>query len=85
VTPAPFGQPAADHSDRHEPQGQHQEQPADPGAEAVTVREVVDAWRRVTGRLRATPPTLTRLFGPARAPLPSPPWKVTSATGSPTG
>ena len=56
VTPASFVQPAADNPDRHEPQGQHQEQTADPGAEAVTVREVADAWRRITGRLRINAP-----------------------------
>ncbi|MEU9919561.1 hypothetical protein [Streptomyces sp. NPDC051001] len=53
MTPASFVQPAADNPDRHEPQGRHRERPAVPGAEAVTVREVADAWRRITGRLRA--------------------------------
>ncbi|WP_327715601.1 SMI1/KNR4 family protein [Streptomyces sp. NBC_00490] len=56
VTPASFGRPAADDPDRQEPQGRHQERPAVPGAEAVTVREVADAWRRITGRLRANAP-----------------------------
>ncbi|MGW2035221.1 hypothetical protein [Streptomyces sp. NPDC001356] len=39
-------------------QGQDQEQvqPADPAAAAVTVREVADAWRRITGRLRDNAP-----------------------------
>ncbi|WP_405522546.1 hypothetical protein [Streptomyces canus] len=56
MTPASFVQPAADNPDRREPQGQHQEQPAHPGAEAVAVREVADAWRRITGWLRANAP-----------------------------
>lgn len=56
VTPAAFAQSTADNPDQHEPQGQHQEQPADPGAEAVTVREVADAWRRITGWLRINAP-----------------------------
>lgn len=83
MTPASFVQPAADNPDRREPQGQHQEQPAHPGAEAVAVREVADAWRRITGWLRANAPDFTRPFGPARAPLPSLPWKVTSASSYP--
>ncbi|MEU5319916.1 hypothetical protein AB0G67_24690 [Streptomyces sp. NPDC021056] len=45
--------------DRQERQGCHQERPAVPGAEAVTVREVADAWRRITGRLRANAPDST--------------------------
>ncbi|MFJ2240941.1 hypothetical protein [Streptomyces sp. NPDC087859] len=45
--------------DRQERQGRHQERPAVPGAEAVTVREVADAWRRITGRLRANAPDST--------------------------
>ncbi|MFF1297212.1 MULTISPECIES: hypothetical protein [unclassified Streptomyces] len=53
VTPGSFVRPAADNPDRQEPQGRHRERPAVPGAEAVTVREVADAWRRITGRLRA--------------------------------
>lgn len=40
-------------------QGQEQkkeEQPADPATEAVTVREIADAWRRVTGWLQHNAP-----------------------------
>ncbi|MGW2461847.1 hypothetical protein ACWC2M_22865 [Streptomyces sp. NPDC001761] len=37
-------------------QDQEQAQPADPAAAAVTVREVADAWRRITGWLRDNAP-----------------------------
>ncbi|MGW3413831.1 hypothetical protein [Streptomyces sp. NPDC000888] len=37
-------------------QGQDQDQPADPASAAVTVRQVADAWQRITGRLKHDAP-----------------------------
>lgn len=54
VTPASFAQPAQDAPG--EPERQGQEQAVDPVAEALTVREVADAWRRITGWLQAHAP-----------------------------
>mgnify|MGYP004471446955 CR=1 FL=1 len=54
VTPASFAQAATDASDQPEQHGQ--KQAVDFGAEAVTVREVADAWRRITGRLQSHAP-----------------------------
>jgi len=64
VTPASFAQPATDVPD--EPERQGREQGVDPGAEAVTVREVADAWRRIIGWLQAhAPASLAALRGGA--------------------
>jgi cell wall assembly regulator SMI1 len=54
VNPASFAEPAADAQDQNEEQ--EQEQPADPAADAVTVREVADAWRRITGWIQRHAP-----------------------------
>ncbi|MFF4232467.1 hypothetical protein [Streptomyces sp. NPDC001820] len=48
VNPACFAEPAVDAQDQNE----EQERPADPAADAVIVREVADAWRRITGWLQ---------------------------------
>lgn len=60
VTPAPSEEPAVN---RQEPQGnrgtgrdRRWAQPADTAAVALTVREVADAWRRITSWLRANAP-----------------------------
>ncbi|WP_238432098.1 SMI1/KNR4 family protein [Streptomyces cavernae] len=37
-------------------QGRHQHRPADPAAAAVTVREIADAWHRITGWLKHNAP-----------------------------
>ncbi|MFD5747463.1 hypothetical protein [Streptomyces sp. NPDC127033] len=50
VNPAPSAEPAAD------AQEQGREQLADPVADAVTGREIADAWRRVIHRLQAVAP-----------------------------
>ncbi|MFF5500003.1 SMI1/KNR4 family protein [Streptomyces aquilus] len=54
VTPASFAQPATDTAGKPEQQGH--ERAVDPGVEAVTVREVADAWRRITGWLQTHAP-----------------------------
>ncbi|MET9061457.1 hypothetical protein ABZX99_26945 [Streptomyces antibioticus] len=41
---------------RDQEQGRGQDQPADPAVTAVTVREVADAWRRITGWLKHNAP-----------------------------
>ncbi|MER5430267.1 hypothetical protein [Streptomyces sp. NPDC002588] len=41
---------------RDQEQGRGQDQPADPAIAAVTVREVADAWRRITGWLKHNAP-----------------------------
>ncbi|WP_369230628.1 hypothetical protein AB5J56_05550 [Streptomyces sp. R21] len=56
VNPAPSAEPAVDAEDQDEEQGQEPDQPADPAADAVTVREVADAWRRITGWLQLNAP-----------------------------
>jgi cell wall assembly regulator SMI1 len=48
VNPAAVAEPATDTRDQNE----ELEQAADPAADAVTVREVADAWRRITGWLQ---------------------------------
>ncbi|MFI1487826.1 hypothetical protein [Streptomyces sp. NPDC020747] len=61
VNPISFAEPA-EPVDPAEPvedaQGQEQqkERPADPATDAVTVREVADAWQRITGWLRQNAP-----------------------------
>ncbi|WP_425246158.1 hypothetical protein [Streptomyces sp. NEAU-NA10] len=52
LSPVPSAEPSTDVQDQDKDQNQNQEQPADPAAAAVTVREVADAWRRVTGWLQ---------------------------------
>ena len=54
VTPASFAQPAT--VGPEEPEQQEQEQAVGSGAEAVTVREVADAWRRITDWLQTHAP-----------------------------
>ncbi|SNX88441.1 cell wall assembly regulator SMI1 [Streptomyces sp. TLI_55] len=60
VTPASFAQPATDTA--REPEQQGQERAVDPGVEAVTVREVADAWRRITGWLQTHAPVSHAAF-----------------------
>lgn len=52
VNAAPSAEPTADAQDQDE----ELEQPADPAAAAITVREVADAWRRITGWLQHNAP-----------------------------
>jgi cell wall assembly regulator SMI1 len=54
VTPASFAKPATDAPVEHEQRGR--EQAVDSGTEAVTVREVADVWRRITGWLQTHAP-----------------------------
>ncbi|MCZ4509888.1 hypothetical protein O3Q52_17115 [Streptomyces sp. ActVer] len=49
-------EPTTDAQDQDQEQGRDQERPADPAAAAVTVREVADAWRRITGWLQHNAP-----------------------------
>ncbi|MCX4742199.1 SMI1/KNR4 family protein [Streptomyces antibioticus] len=51
---APSTEPSTDVRDQE--QGRGQDQPADPAIAAVTVREVADAWRRITGWLKHNAP-----------------------------
>ncbi|WSQ14676.1 SMI1/KNR4 family protein [Streptomyces sp. NBC_01231] len=48
----PSTEPAADAPAQEQEQEQDRDQFADPAAAAVTVREVADAWRRITGWLK---------------------------------
>ncbi|MBC9727306.1 SMI1/KNR4 family protein [Streptomyces sp. TRM68367] len=50
----PSTEPSTDAQDQE--QEQDRDQPADPVAAAVTVREVADAWRRITGWLKHNAP-----------------------------
>jgi cell wall assembly regulator SMI1 len=52
----PSIEPATDALDQEQEQEQGREQPADPAAVAVTVREVADAWRRITDWLKHNAP-----------------------------
>ncbi|MFF3336290.1 hypothetical protein ACFYWX_43455 [Streptomyces sp. NPDC002888] len=56
VSPISFAETDADtqgqEQEQEQKRDQDQERPADPAADAVTVREVADAWRRITGRLK---------------------------------
>ncbi|MFF3327755.1 hypothetical protein [Streptomyces sp. NPDC002889] len=54
VNPAPSAEPAAE--DQDQDQDQEQEQPADTAAAAVTVREIADAWQRITRWLQHNAP-----------------------------
>ncbi|MDN3296413.1 hypothetical protein QWM81_20590 [Streptomyces ficellus] len=49
-------EPAEKAQDHDENQDQDQDQSADPAAAAVTVREVADAWQRITGWLQRNAP-----------------------------
>ncbi|MER5901211.1 hypothetical protein ABT150_14120 [Streptomyces mirabilis] len=51
---APSTEPSTDAHDQE--QGGDQDQPADPAAAAITVREVADAWHRITGWLQSNAP-----------------------------
>ncbi|MGW1323567.1 hypothetical protein ACWD64_13650 [Streptomyces antibioticus] len=51
---APSTEPSTNVRDQE--QGRGQDQPADPAIAAVTVREVADAWRRITGWLKHNAP-----------------------------
>ncbi|MET9116046.1 hypothetical protein ABZX38_17855 [Streptomyces longwoodensis] len=51
---APSTEPSTDAHDQA--QGRDQDQAADPATAAVTVREVADAWRRITGWLQHNAP-----------------------------
>ncbi|WP_309239171.1 hypothetical protein [Streptomyces lunaelactis] len=53
---APSTEPSTDAQDQDQEQGRDQDQSADPAAAAVTVREVADAWRRITGWLKHNAP-----------------------------
>ncbi|MFI2352623.1 hypothetical protein ACH492_37690 [Streptomyces sp. NPDC019443] len=53
---APSTEPSTDAHDQEQEQGRDQDQPADPAVAAVTVREVADAWRRITGWLKHNAP-----------------------------
>ncbi|MGP4091154.1 hypothetical protein [Streptomyces sp. KR55] len=55
---APSTEPSTDaHDQEHEQeQGRDQDQPADPAATAVTVREIADAWHRITRWLQHNAP-----------------------------
>ncbi|MFD3505344.1 SMI1/KNR4 family protein [Streptomyces sp. NPDC058678] len=49
-------EPSPDAHDQEQEQGADLDHPADPATAAVTVREVADAWRRITGRLKHNAP-----------------------------
>ncbi|WP_406350029.1 hypothetical protein [Streptomyces sp. NBC_00658] len=51
---APSPEPSTD--DQGQGQDQDQEKPADPASAAVTVRQVADAWQRITGRMKHSAP-----------------------------
>ncbi|MFG2367949.1 hypothetical protein ACGFY3_41005 [Streptomyces mirabilis] len=57
---APSTEPSTDAHDQEQEQeqeqGQDQDQPAVPAAAAITVREVADAWHRITGWLQSNAP-----------------------------
>ncbi|MFF3147680.1 hypothetical protein ACFVRU_39680 [Streptomyces sp. NPDC057927] len=53
---APSAEPYTDAHDQEQAQGGDQEQPADPAAAAITVREVADVWHRITGWLQHNAP-----------------------------
>ncbi|NBM17424.1 SMI1/KNR4 family protein [Streptomyces sp. GC420] len=53
---APSTAPSTDARDQEQEQGRDQDRPADPATAAVTVREVADAWRRITGWLKHNAP-----------------------------
>ncbi|MFD4137824.1 hypothetical protein [Streptomyces sp. NPDC058572] len=54
VNPVPSSEPTV--PAQKEEQGQEQGRPSDPAAEVVTVREIADAWHRVTRRLQRNAP-----------------------------
>jgi cell wall assembly regulator SMI1 len=60
VAPASFAESAAEDQD--------QDRPAGPATDAVTVRQVADAWRRVTGRLRRHAPDSYAALRPGASP-----------------
>ncbi|MBZ9644345.1 SMI1/KNR4 family protein [Streptomyces sp. PSKA30] len=55
---APSTEPStdADDQEQEQEQGRDQDQPADPAATAVTVRQIADAWHRITRRLQRNAP-----------------------------
>ncbi|XER99791.1 hypothetical protein HEP87_56595 [Streptomyces sp. S1D4-11] len=55
---APSTEPSTDAQEREQEQEQERkpEQPADPAAAAITVREVADAWHRITSWLQSNAP-----------------------------
>ncbi|MEV0219065.1 hypothetical protein [Streptomyces sp. NPDC050704] len=70
VNPAFSAKPAADAGERDEEpdQGRDQDRPADPAAAALTVREVADAWRRITGWLQHQAPDSCAALRPGARP-----------------
>ncbi len=52
----PSAEPSTDAHDQEQAQSRDQDQRADPATAALTVREVADAWRRITGWLKHNAP-----------------------------
>ncbi|MFB4426974.1 hypothetical protein C5F59_038585 [Streptomyces sp. QL37] len=65
---APSAELSADARDQEQAQGRDRDQQADPAAAAVTVREVADAWRRITGWLRDNAPDSYAALRPGAGP-----------------
>ncbi|MDX3853689.1 hypothetical protein [Streptomyces sp. AK02-01A] len=63
---APSTEPSTDAHDQQ--QGRDQDQPADPVIAAITVREVADAWRRITGWLKHNAPDSYAVLRPGAGP-----------------
>ncbi|MGP4043848.1 hypothetical protein [Streptomyces sp. 2A115] len=64
----PSTEPSTDAHDREREQGRDQDQQADPATAAVTVREVADAWRRITGWLQHNAPDSYAALRPGAGP-----------------
>ncbi|MFF4749330.1 hypothetical protein ACWD5R_34465 [Streptomyces sp. NPDC002514] len=69
--PTDDGMPQAEDAqdrDREQKQDREQVRPADPDVAAVTVRQVADAWRRITGWLRHNAPDSYAALRPGAGP-----------------
>lgn len=73
------GQRDREHQQQEEKQGQS----SDPASVAITVRQVADAWHRITGWLQKNAPDSYAALRARPTPAPSPLWKTTSAFGYP--
>ncbi|MFF1764734.1 hypothetical protein [Streptomyces sp. NPDC058249] len=56
LSAAPPTEPATDAQEQEQEQEQERDRPVDPVAATVTVRQVADAWRRITGWLKHNAP-----------------------------
>ncbi|WP_151477466.1 SMI1/KNR4 family protein [Streptomyces albicerus] len=64
----PSTEPSTDAHDQEQEQRRGQDQPADPAATAVTVREIADAWHRITHWLKHNAPDSYAALRPGAGP-----------------